>query len=177
MTVALYVTIWLALVALLLGELGRRRNRQTLVTTRWAIAASGIGVALGTAHTLLALGVAYSWDHARAVTVTAERAAEVYGVAWPGSLYVNYVFLAWWLADTIWWWRSPLTFLHRAWPIDWVWRLTVFTMVVNGAVIFASPAGRIAGIPLVAVLLFVWASKPQGPVVRPSSIARDEVHS
>jgi hypothetical protein len=156
MMIALYGTIWLALFALLLGELGRRRNRQTGVTTRWAIVASAIGVALGTIHTLLALGVVYDWDHARAATVTAERAAVVYGVAWPLSLYVNYLFLAWWLADTIWWWRATSSFLTRSPVIEWAWRLTAFTMVVNGAVIFASPAGRIAGVPLTAALLFVW---------------------
>lgn len=163
MTVALYVSIWLALVALLLGELGRRRNLQTLVTTRWAIVASAIGVALATAHTLLALGVAYDWDHARAVAVTAERAAEVYGVAWPGSLYVNYVFLVWWLADTLWWWRAPVAFVTRSRWIEWLWRLTAFTMVINGAVIFASPIGRVFGVPLVMALLFVWSHSAACP--------------
>jgi hypothetical protein len=160
MMIALYSTIWLALVALLLGELGRRRNRQTGVTTRWAIVASAIGVGLGVIHTLIALGVVYDWDHARAATVTAERAAAIYGVAWPLSLYVNYVFLAWWLADTIWWWRATSSFLTRPTAFDWAWRVTAFTMVLNGAVIFASPAGRLAGIPLTAALLFVWWHSP-----------------
>lgn len=156
MTVALYATIWLALVALMLGELGRRRNRQTGVTTRWAIVASGLGVALGVAHTLLALAVAHDWDHARAVADTAARAATVYGIAWPGSLYVNYVFLGWWLADSVWWWQSPGAFLRRPAAIEWAWRVTALTMVVNGAVVFASPAGRVAGVPLAAALVFVW---------------------
>ena len=169
MSVALYVSIWLALVALLAGEIGRRRNRQTLVTARWAILCSLGGVLLAGVHTLLALGVAYGWDHERAVTVTAERAATVYGVAWPGSLYVNYVFLAWWLLDTIWWWRAPASFVWRPWPIEWLWRITVFTMVVNGAVIFASPAGRMIGVPLVAALLLVWAGTIKRPTGRPST--------
>lgn len=168
MIVALYLTIWLALVALLLGELGRRRNRQTGITTRWAIAASGLGVALATMHTALALGVVYEWDHPRAVVETARRAAAVYGVAWPGSLYVNYVFLLWWLADTLWWWRSPGTFLARPAWLTLAWRVMAFTMVFNGAVVFAGTAGRVAGVPLVAALLFVWwhspiASRSAGP--------------
>jgi len=158
--IALYATIWIALVALLLGELGRRRNRQTGVTTRWAIVASVIGVVFTATHVLLALGVVYNWDHARAATVTAERAAVVYGFAWPLSLYVNYVFLAWWLADTIWWWRATSSFLTRSPVIEWAWRITAFTMVVNGAVIFASTAGRIAGVPLTSALLFVWWHSP-----------------
>lgn len=163
------VAIWLALACLLLGELGRRRHRQTLVHTVWATKASAIGVVLGAAHTLLALGVVYDWDHARAVQVTAERAATVYGVAWPGSLYVNYVFLAWWAADVAWWWRAPQSFIRRSPAIDWAWRLTAFTMVLNGAVIFASPAGRIAGLPLVAALLFVWWHAVPRPSTRLSS--------
>jgi hypothetical protein len=158
--VALYVTIWFALVALLFGELGRRRNRQTGVTTRWAVVSSAIGVVFTAAHILVALGVVYGWDHARAAAVTAQRAAGVYGVAWPLSLYVNYVFLAWWIVDTWWWWRSPQSFLSRSPVIEWAWRLLAFTMVINGAVIFASTAGRMAGVPLTAALLVVWWHSP-----------------
>jgi hypothetical protein len=158
--VALYATIWIALIALLLGELGRRRNRQSGVTTRWAIVCSALGVACTAAHVLLALGVVYGWDHARAATVTAQRAAQVYGVAWPLSLYVNYVFLAWWLMDTLWWWMDARSFLRRSPVIEWAWRMLAFTMVINGAVIFASTAGRMAGVPLTAALLVVWWRSP-----------------
>jgi hypothetical protein len=37
----------------------------------------------------------------------------------------------------------------------------VVTMVINGAVVFASPAGRIAGVPLAVGLLLAW--RPQSP--------------
>jgi hypothetical protein len=151
-----YATIWLSLAGLLLGELGRRRHRQTLVAPRWAQAPSAAGVVCGVMHALLALGVVYGWNHAAAVELTARRAATVYGVAWPGSLYVNYVFLAWWACETAWWWRSPATFLRRPAALDWFWRLMTLTMVVNGAVIFGSTAGRIAGVPLVIGLLLAW---------------------
>lgn len=139
MTVALVATIWIALVALLLGELGRRRNRQTRVTTRWAIVCSSIGVVFTAVHILIALG---------------------YGVARPFSLYVNYGFLAWWLMDTMWWWRATPSFLVRSPIIDWGWRLTAFIMVVNGAIIFASPIARIAGVLMAIALVFVWWHSP-----------------
>jgi hypothetical protein len=158
---ALYATIWLSLAGLLLGELGRRRHRQTLIPPRWAQVCSALGVALGVVHALLALGLVYGWNHAMAVELTAQRAATVYGVGWPGSLYVNYVFLGWWALETAWWWRSPDTFVRRAAVLDWLWRLMVFTMVINGAVVFASPAGRIAGVPLAVGLLLAW--RPQSP--------------
>lgn len=169
MSVALYLSIWLALMALLAGEIGRRRNLRTPETARRAILCSIVGVFLAGAHTLLALGVVYDWDHERAVTATAERTATVYGVVWPGGLYVNYVFLAWWLFDTIWWWRAPASFVSRPWPIEWLWRITVFTMVLNGAVIFASPAGRFVGVPLVAALLLVWSSVWKSAPGRPKA--------
>lgn len=157
--VLLYATIWVALVTLLLGELGRRRHRQTGIHTRWATIASAIGVTLTSAHMLLALAVVYDWDHARAAAVTSQRASAIYGAfAGPSSLYVNYVFLAWWAADTAWWWRRPGSFIRRAGTVEWAWRMFVLTMVVNGAVIFASPAGRLAGIPLTAAFLFIWAN-------------------
>ena len=139
-----------------LGELGRRQHRQTLIAPQWAQACSAAGVVLGVLHALLALSVVYGWNHASAVAHTAERAATVYGIGWPGSLYVNYVFLAWWAADTAWWWQSPDTFLRRPAAVDWFWRLMVFTMVVNGAIIFGSTAGRIAGVPLAIGLLVAW---------------------
>ena len=168
MTSALYLSIWLALIALLGAEVGRVRDRRTVATTHWAIVCSIVGVVLAGLHTLLALGGVYGWDHARAVAVTAERAASLYGVVWPGSLYVNYVFLAWWLLDTIWWWRAPASFVRRPRPIEWAWRITVFTMVINGAVIFSSPAGRFVGVPLVASFLLVWSSTVRRPSNRPS---------
>ena len=158
---ALYATIWLSLAGLLLGELGRRRHRQTLIAPRWAQVCSAAGVALGVVHSLLALALVYGWDHARAVELTAQRAATVYGVGWLGSSYVNYVFLGWWALDTAWWWQSPGTFVRRSAAWDWLWRLMVFTMVINGAVIFASPTGRIAGVPLAAALLWAWWPNPR----------------
>ena len=157
---AVYVTIWLSLAGLLLGELGRRRHRQTLRPPRWARAGSAAGVVLGVAHALLALGVVYDWNHASAVELTAQRAATVYGIGWAYSLYVNYVFLAWWAADTAWWSQSPETFLRRPPALDWMWRLMAFTMVVNGAIIFGSTAGRIAGVPLAIGLLLAWGPVP-----------------
>ena len=163
--IALYATIWLSLTGLLLGEFGRRRHRQTRIAPRWAQACSAAGVVLGIVHSLVALGDVYGWNHARAVELTAERAATVYGIGWPGSLYVNYVFLAWWAVDTAWWWRSPHTFVRRPAALDWCWRLMAFTMVLNGAVIFGSTSGRIAGVPLTAGLLLAWwPHRTRGPL-------------
>jgi hypothetical protein len=153
---AVYVTVWLSLAGLLLGELGRRRQRHSGVPPRGAQLASAAGVALGVIHTILALAVVYNWDHARAVTVAAHRAEAVYRVAWSGSLYANYLFLAWWAADMFWWLRSPSSFITRPLVIEWAWRLLVTTMVANAAVVFARPSARFAGALLLAGLFAAW---------------------
>ena len=163
--IAVYATIWLSLAGLLAGELGRRRHRQSGVPAPLAQAASAAGVGLGVLHSLLALHFAYDWDHARAVAVAASRAEQVYGIAWSGSVYANYVFLAWWAAETLWWWQSPRAFFRRPVVLEGLWRLLVFAMVVNGAVIFASATGRIAGVPLVAGLLWVWRPRRLTPAL------------
>jgi hypothetical protein len=153
---ALYATIWLSMIGLVLGELGRRRQRHTGVPPRGAQLASAAGVVLGVIHTILALAVVYSWDHARAVTVAAHRAEAVYGVAWSGSLYANYLFLAWWAADVLCWLRSPSSFITRPLVIEWAWRLLVITMVANAAIVFARPSARFAGVLLLLGLLGAW---------------------
>jgi hypothetical protein len=160
--IALYATIWLSLAGLLLGEFGRRQLRSTRVASQWGPVCSAAGVALGVVHSVVALKNVYGWNHARAVDLTARRAGEVYGVDWTGGLYVNYFFLAWWAAETMWWWRSPNTFLARPAPLVWFWRALVLTMVVNGAVIFGSPAGRIGGVFLTAALLLAWRPQATG---------------
>ena len=154
--IALYSTIWLAITCLVLGEYARGVLRAARVSPGWAVPVSALGVSLAAVHSVLAIGVAYHWDHALAARLTAERAATVYGVAWPGSLYVNYVFLAFWALDTAWWARAPRSFATRPAAVEWLWRLFAFTMIVNGAVVFASPAGRWAGVPLTAALLVLW---------------------
>jgi hypothetical protein len=83
-------------------------------------ASLGLGRTPCHVHSLIAFSVRYNWDHDAAVRATATQAAEIYGVAWRGSLYVNYVFLALWLLAA-WPWRH------------WGWRVFVLTMVVNSA--------------------------------------------
>jgi hypothetical protein len=157
MTIALYATIWLSFVCFVAGEFGKRRQRFDPLARRWPVWAAGVALAM--VHALLALHVTYGWDHTRAVAVAAERAGVVYGVAWHGSLYVNYIFIAWWSADTVWWQRAPASYLGRPSIIEWSWRAVAFIMWANGAVVFASGAGRIAGVPMLMALLYAWVRR------------------
>jgi hypothetical protein len=139
----LFLTIWIALALLVMAEAGKGPLAIEGRPPWWARTAWIAGALFAVIHSLIAFAVRYNWDHDAAVLATAEQAAEVYGMAWRGSLYLNYVFLALWLLAG-WSWRH------------WTWRAFVLTMMVNGAVVFARPVARPLGVVLVAALLWTW---------------------
>ena len=126
---------------------------------------STAGLALAFVHVLLAFHFVYAWDHEAAVTATARQTAAVVGWGWRGGIFVNYVFLAVWLADVCWWWADPGSHLSRSPRLELA-RLSLFTfMFVNAAIVFAPAPARVVGIAaLTAVLL-------ASPVIRRSSAA------
>ena len=110
----------------------------------------------------LAFHFVYRWNHDVAGAETARQAAQRFCWGWRGSLYVNYAFLGWWLADVWWWWAAPASHASRSFRFE-MSRLAAFTfMFFNGAVVFTSGAGRAAGIAAVAaVRLASPASRPR----------------
>lgn len=149
----------LATLAWAAGEVMMRRSPQA---DRWARTAWTVAILLAAVHVGLAFHFVYAWNHETAVAETARQAAERFGVGWRGSIYVNYVFLAIWLADVCWWWAAPASHGSRSIRFE-IARLATFVfMFVNGAIIFASGIGRLAGIAAVAaVLLASPASRPR----------------
>jgi hypothetical protein len=143
MTIALYATIWLALALLVAGALTR------------SAAAYGTGAALAIIHALIALGLTYEWNHERAVSETARQAAAVYGFAWRGSIYVSYAFLIVWAIDAL---------ASQRLTRSWIGRAFFLIVIFNGAVVFASPIGRVLGVAVVACLVWAWRprAKPTG---------------
>ena len=152
MTLALYATIWLALAAFVAGEFGKRRR----IVPRWAWRVSLAGALLCVVHIVIALGSRHHWSHDAAVRATARQTAAVYGVEWGGGVYVNYVFVAVWLAE-LWQWRAqPVKYLARSPAAQWRLRAFFIIIIVNAAVVFAAPSHRVAGIVLTATLLLIW---------------------
>ena len=143
-------TMILATVAWALGEALMRRSA---AVDRWARLSWTIGIALALIHVLLAFHLVYAWDHEAAVAATVRQAADRFGWGWRGGIYVNYAFLALWLADVGWWWLAPASRALRSSRIETA-RLAVFIfMFLNGAVVFASAAGRLAGVASLTVVL------------------------
>jgi hypothetical protein len=141
-------TMLLATVAWALGEALMRRSP---VVDRIARASWTAGIALALIHVFLAFQFVYAWDHEAAVLATVQQAAERFGWGWRGGIFLNYAFLAVWLADVCWWWVARTSHASRSLRIERT-RLVVFTfMFVNGAVIFASGPGRFIGIVSVSI--------------------------
>jgi hypothetical protein len=73
-------------------------------------------------------------------------------------VFLNYAFVAVWLFEA-WRWRRRPDGEGRV--IEWMTRVFFLVIILNGAVIFAGGARRIAGALLVAWLLWIW--RPAGP--------------
>jgi hypothetical protein len=155
-TTALYGTIWLALAAFVVGEAGKRRRP----IPRWAWPVSFSGAVLCGLHIVIAMGHQHHWNHDAAVEATARQTAAVYGFAWGGGVYVNYLFLAVWLAELWRWWTRPAEYLAGNPAVTWALRAFFFIIIVNAAVVFAAPRTRVAGVVLTGTLLLIWIKRP-----------------
>ena len=154
--VAVRSTMILATLAWAAGEVLMRRSPEA---DRRARMAWTIAIVLAGIHVVLALHFVYGWNHEVAVAETARQAAERFGWGWRGSLYVNYAFLGWWLAEVCWWWAAPYSHATRSFRFEIV-RLAAFTfMFTNGAVVLASGAGRVAGIAAIAAVVIAAAAR------------------
>ncbi len=116
------------------------------------------------AHILCAFHCLHDWSHAAALQHTAERTAEVTGWHWPGGLYINYLFLAFWAWDAVHVWREalaqqPVAAVRRRWFIQSLFAFMMF----NATVIFGPWHWTLAGI-LFGVGLWVFARRGIRPV-------------
>jgi NAD(P)-dependent dehydrogenase (short-subunit alcohol dehydrogenase family) len=151
----------LATVAWALGEALMRRSP---ASDRWARSIWTVGVALAVMHVVLAFHFVYAWSHEAAVAATARQAADRFGWGWRGGIYVNYAFLALWLADVCWWWLAPVSHVSRR---QWseTARVILFAfMFLNGAVVFASGHGRLVGIASLAMVLLASPARRRSAV-------------
>jgi hypothetical protein len=152
-------TIWLALAGFLVGEAGKARRFRTGVSPRWAWPVWCAGLVACVIHIAIAMAHVHGWSHASAVMETARQTEAVYGVSWGGGVLVNYLFVAVWLGELVWWRVDPRRYFgQRAWCV-WAVRVFYLLIVVNAAVIFAAPARRLAGVAVTAALLAVWSRR------------------
>ena len=160
MTTLLFLSIWAALILFVAGEAGKR---STGAAFRRARLAWTMGAALCALHMAIAFVVVHGASREAMVAATARQTAAVYGLDWGGGAYVNVLFLIAWIAEAAWWQASPGTYRQRpAWTV-WALRAFYFVVILNGAVIFASGPGRLAGVLLVAAWMRLVLKRPEGP--------------
>ena len=116
-----------------------------------------ISLTLALLHAVVAFEVAYHWSHGAASMDIARQTAAVTGIVWGGGIFVDYLFLALWVADALWWWIAPVAYIRRSVRVERA-RLALFVfMFVNGAILFASHTARAVGVPSVAAVCITWA--------------------
>jgi hypothetical protein len=162
MNTALFVTIWLALVAFAAAEAGRRPAFSGRAPARWLDAVSLAGLALLLVHIALAYGVRHGWSHDAAVRATAQQTAAVYGIDWGGGIYINYLFALVWAIDAWQWSVSPAAAAARRPAILWALRAFYGVIIANGAVIFVPGARRWIGIAITLGLIWIWRPLSRG---------------
>jgi hypothetical protein len=127
------------------------------------------GLALAVAHAAIAFAVAYGWSHEVAARDTARQTAAVTGIVWDGGIFVNYVFIAAWFADALWWWLAPAAYLRRPAGLERARAIFFLVMFVSGAIVFAGTAARLVGVPAVAAVCLAWllsARRRAAPALR-----------
>jgi hypothetical protein len=151
--ILIFATIWSAILLFVVGEAGKRPLASRAIRT-WAWGAWAAGTLLCAAHMILSLAIRHGWSHHAALDSTAVQTDAVYGVAFGAGLYVNYIFLGAWIAETAWWRFRPRSYFTRAAPITWALRAFYFIVLLNAAVIFATR--WIFGLALMSVLVWTW---------------------
>jgi hypothetical protein len=151
--VALYSTIWIALILFVAAQCGRRGA----TTASWVLPVSVTGLALCLIHILIAMTSVHG-SHAAAIEATARSTQAVYGLRWGGGLFVNYLFVAVWAVDAL---RSRPGADRRAENRAVRWALRIFYAIVifNATVVFARWPMRIVGVCLMIALVLAWRYK------------------
>lgn len=149
-------TIWLAMIGFVAGEVGKTRQWRMGIAPRWAWPMWCAGAIACVAHILIAMAYHHGWSHQAAVLETARQTASVYGLAWGGGVYVNYMFVGVWLAEVAWWRLDSSRYARQPRWMRWAVRAFYFVIVCNAAVIFVAPERRFAGVAVTAALLAAW---------------------
>ncbi|MEP6673379.1 MAG: hypothetical protein ABJF10_29790 [Chthoniobacter sp.] len=156
------LSIWLALIAYVVaaGMMLHARGREPWWgRARWAWT---IGCGFFLCHLLCAFAYFHHWSHAEAYGETARQTAALTGWHWGGGIYFNYVFAAAWLADTLWWWVAPQSFVRRPMWVTALWHGFFFFMVFNGTIVFGHGPVRVLGVVISLTLTALWQRRRKG---------------
>jgi hypothetical protein len=152
-TVRFAVACYVGRVLLDVGGAGRAgRSISIRRRARWLWT---IGCGFYAIHVLAAFSYFHAWRHEAAYRHTADATAAVVGLQWGGGLYLNYLFTAFWVADTTFWWLCGPSFPYRSRAYFWTVHAVFAFMVVNATVVFGPAYWKWAA---VAAALAIFAA-------------------
>lgn len=106
----------------------------------------------------------HDWSQSEAVAHTKRQTAAVVGIAFGAGVYVNYVVLAVWTADVLWWWRNPNAYASRSHWITMSVHAFLAFILFNAAVVFeAGPVRWLSALGF-CVLALLWIRPALWPV-------------
>jgi len=154
----LRATAWLSLAAWAASEWIQASGGP--VRQKQARATFTLGAMALVVHTALALHLRHAWSQADAMREIARQTAEVTGLGFSGGLFVNYAFLAFWMAEAGWWWRYPAAHFGRGSSARWASRAVFLFMFVNGAIVFGHGPVRVFGAIAILMACQSWCRAP-----------------
>ncbi len=112
-----------------------------------------LGAASTVVHTIAVFHNIHGWSQDAALAHTAQQTAVLTGLRWGGGLYVNYAFIALWVADAALWWHDRAAYERRsAGARDALLAVFLF-MFVNAGIVFAHGPARVVGTIVVGIVL------------------------
>ena len=148
----------------LLYDAGHQHDTRSQQRARWWWT---LGCGWFVLHVASAFHYLHGWNHAAAVAYTARRTAELTGWNSGVGLYVNELFLALWLVDTIMWWREI------SWPSNrrmyWLVQSVFAFLMLQATAIFGPPFWIPIAIGVVDLLAVVHCVSSQSRHQPPSN--------
>ena len=99
------------------------------------------------------LSLIHDWSQDAALAHTAQQTAALTGLRWGGGLYVNYAFIALWVADAALWWHDRASYERRSARARDALLAVFLFMFVNAGVVFAHGPARVVGTIAVGIVL------------------------
>ena len=150
-------TIWLATLAYFGRWVCELWPGDLASSTRFRAARACWTAAFGllVVHVVCAFQFYHHWSHADAVQHSIRQTESTVGFRFGGGPWVNYVLMAFWLVDLLWWWLRPNSFAQRPRWLHLTWNILLAFIAFNGTVVFASGFIRwmtLAGVALLCAL-------------------------
>ena len=126
---------------------------------RGSLTWSRVGWTLGCVVLVIHVGCAFEfvhhWSQQAAYESTSQQTAALTGFNSGSGLWLNYLLVAVWLVDVVYWWRVGQTYELRSGRVEWAVQGFLGFMWFNATVVFGHGPARWLGVAAVVLLAVV----------------------